>query len=290
MELWRRSALLVFGVKGESAVKVDTDKIFREGGAIPQITFDILKSITDKNSSQISVYNLNTPSRDVINRAESEEDIYVELHAGYGGENSLVFKGEVRIAQNVWNGTDYITSFEAYDGKKASKKKYSKSHAPGSKYKDIIKDILKGVGDTIDGIVLDVKESTTENGLTLIGATADVVKKVINMVPDQNLEFTIQDNVAIVRPANLSSNPTEVPVISNSTGLIGSPKTVRKGVEFKCLIQAGLLPSRSIKLVTLGTDLDGIYILQKVKMSGQTRDGDWTATCVAIKDDRFIQV
>jgi len=285
MELWRRSAVLKFGVKGKSEITVDTDKLFRNGSPIPQIAFDITNSIIDKNKATISVYNLVEESRDLIDEADKEEDITVELYLGYGGENFRVFKGEATQAENSWDGTDYITTFKAYDGLKASKKKYNKSHAPKTNYADVVKDALKGLGDTVSGVVIDVKKEISQNGLTLSGATDVIMGKLMAAMPKQNLEFTIQDGIAYVKPAGSMTNPNDIPIISQDTGMIGAPKKTKKGIEFDSLIQRGLTPTRGIELVSKKTKYNGIFIIQKSKYSGETRGSEWKATCTAIRKE-----
>jgi len=290
MDLWRRSALLKFGVKGKEETVIDTEKIYREGGAIPKITFDIVSSIIDKNKATIAVYNLEESTRNLIDDADKVEDIYVELYTGYSGDNVLQFKGDAKQAENMWDGQDYVTSFKSYDGLKASKKKHSKSYAPKTDYVEMIKDTLKGLGDTISGVVTDVKKEVSQNGITLVGATDVVMNKLLGALPGQNLEYTIQNGVAYVKPAGSMINPNDIPVISANTGMIGSPTKTKDGVEFEVLLQQGLVPSSGVELLTDFTKYNGIFILQKVHKKGDTRGDSWSAACTAVKDTEIKKV
>ena len=69
-ELWGRSARLTFGVPGELGIEVNTINSVGQY-TVPQIEFNINKSIKAKNTAEISIYNLNSTSREIVSSAKS---------------------------------------------------------------------------------------------------------------------------------------------------------------------------------------------------------------------------
>jgi len=292
MELWGRSAILKFGRYGTSyEVTIDTDKEFEGRKVIPQIEFDIKKSTADKNLATISIKNLAERSRNVATMTVADKGkMYIEFYAGYGGVNYLMFAGDVDSSSTHWNGREWSTDFSAIDGLVASKVKYNKSHAPKTDIKSIIADALSNIKDKVKDIIVDVKSEVTQNGVTLTGATSLVMEKLAAMLPNQNLQFTIQDGVAYVKPVTTPIDKNNIPKISKHSGLIGSPKKIKEGIVFTSLIQFGLSPGRAIELESVSDEFNGVYIIQKTSAKGSTRGRDWYIECEAKLTTDFVVV
>lgn len=277
--LWGRSVILEFGESGKTGVKIDTSKIL-DKSALPQITFDIKKTIISQNTAHISVYNLNETSREVVNKAK-DDTLYCTLSAGYGDESFIIFKGRIQTGGSVWTGSEWVTTINTVDGVDAKGKKVNRSYAPDTTVKEMIVDSLENLGSNFKKVVLDVKKEVTENGMTLSGSVPMIIDKLIAAVPNQNLEFTIQDGVAYVKPATTLIEANTIVVVSPTTGMIGSPKKVKDGVEFTSVIQKGLSPGRGVELKSTTGTYNGIYIIQKTQMKGSLRGGEWSVTCEA---------
>jgi len=283
-ELWNRSARLTFGILGEEVIEgVVIDSAFATSGySIPQIEFDISKSIKTKNKAAIIVYNLGRSNREIISKAKKNE-LFCELSVGYENDNFTVFKGNVQLAHNEWTGKEWKSSFKVVDGLNIKKKNlFNKSYAPKTDIKKMLKDALSNLEDDVKGVFTDIKTEVTENGITLSGAVPMVLDKLMNLVPDQNLEMTVQDNTIYIKPVTSLIAANSIPVIAYDTGTIGYPVKTEEGVKFKALLRKGLSPGRGVRIATIAGELDGVYSIQKTKFKGKIRSkNEWYAECEA---------
>ncbi len=184
-------------------------------------------------------------SRSVVSQAKPGT-LFCVLEVGYQNENFTLFKGSVQTGGSRWNGYQWETTFKAVDGLKSKKKKINKTYPKKTDLKKMLKDTLKQMEDGFKNIIKDVKSEISENGITLSGAGDMVLDRIISMMPNQNLERTIQDEVTYVKPVDSAIDDTTAAVIAFDTGMIGAPKKTEDGIEFKSLLSTGLSPGRKV--------------------------------------------
>lgn len=279
-ELWNRSAVLKFGVP-------NANKIIPEGEGVtidtrlsvlpnvnPEISFEIEKKIEKQNTAEITVYNLSRDSREIVNKADSDT-LFCELSVGYGDDNFLLFKGFIQTGGSLWNGYEWKTVMRAIDGKDAKKENFNKSYKAGTDIRDIFNDVLNTVKDRFESLVPEVKSHITKNGLTLSGTVPMILKKLANLVPDQNLEINIENSVISVKPATSIIDQLSIPVVSFNTGMIGAPKKTEDGLDVVALLRDGISPGRAMEVLSVTGEYDGQYLIQNCKYSGSLRGDKW---------------
>ena len=287
-DLWGRTIKLSFGVKGETGVVIDTSKI-PPNRAIPGISFDITKTIKNKNTATITIYNLQKSNRDIVSSAK-HDTLFCILEVGYGGDNFIIFKGVIQTAYNAWSGFEWATSFTVVDGKKTKKVKVNLTFPPKTDMKQMLTDTFKGLGGKFEGVILDVKKEISQNGVTLSGSFDAVIEGLTNMMPSQDLEQTVQDEVVYVKPVDTFIDANNVPIVSYQTGMIGSPRITKKGIEFTSLLQKGLSPGRGVEIISISGESNGYYAIQKTKAAGALRGDKWQIWCQATATDKIERV
>ena len=264
-QLWQRKVNAIFGIKGEDGNKVSGLRV----------TFDIEKTPeSTANTAKISIYNLNENNRDLL---KNKEALFIILEVGYGDDIDQLWVGDIKRSSTGRQGPDFVTSIESEDGGQAIREaRIDKSYAPGVNIKTIIGDVantLKEAGGVAVGTLSRVSDEISQNGFTASG-----ISKVIldDLAEKQGLEWSIQDNeVQFLDPDQDTGE--EVVLLTPETGLIGSPISREKGIEFKALIQTTKIrPGRPVKIQS--RQFDGLYRVNKAKYQGDTHDKTWYIT------------
>lgn len=299
-ELWHRILRLEYGIAEGSRTLLATRDIFQDDGgsgrfgtgAIPEVKYDISKSLKSKNTCKVQIFNLNKKNREIATQAETGQ-MQLILELGYGNEYFLAFFGKVQKAYNQWNGYEWLTTLDVVDGSDTKEVHINKSFAPKTKISDIFKEIVKIAGDSaqkIKSVVKDIDLAVTENGITINGNLDTAIEKIIGSVPDQNLEYTVQDQVIHIKSIFESINSQTVPVISPTTGMIGAPVRTEKGLNFSTLPVKDLTPGQIVKIESTDGEYTGFYIIQKTKITGSLRGDKSVATCEALSTDLIQEV
>ena len=267
--LWQRKVNAIFGVKGEDGVKVSGLRVAFDIDKTPQST---------ANNAKISIYNLNESNRDLLKN--DKENLFIILEVGYQDEIDQLWVGDIKRSTTGRKGADFVTTIESEDGGQAIREaRIDKSYAPGTNIKSIIGDLantLKDAGGVAIGTLSRVKDEVTQNGFTASGISKIVLD---DLAEKQDLEWSIQDNeVQFLEPDQDTGE--EVVLLTPETGLIGSPVSREKGIEFKALIQTTKIrPGRPVKIQS--RQFDGLYRINKAKYQGDTHDKAWYITAEA---------
>jgi hypothetical protein len=106
------------------------------------------------------------------------------------------------------------------------------------------------------------------------------MKTLKNLLGKQGKEASIQNNsLQIATP----TENTRAITISAETGMIGSPVSREKGIEFKALINPILQPSGETNSIFLNSvGFNSIYRVRSLKFKGDTHDNPWFMQGVAI--------
>lgn len=269
--LWDRKASVTFGPKGGTGIKVSDLRV----------SFDVEKtSESNPNKAKIQIYNLSEASRGILKTKESQ---FILLEIGYGDVIDQLFIGDVERSFTQRSGADFVTTIEAADGGQAlNESKIDKSYSAGVKLKTVIDDAMQAMKDTgqiVVGSLTNIKDEVAQNGITVSGLAKKVIDNISNKM---GLEFSVQDNEAVILDPAVDTGELEV-LLTPTTGLIGSPQLGKidekvEGVEFKALIQTTKFrPGRAVKLEA--KDIDGLIRVIKAKFIGDTHATAWFVTC-----------
>ena len=256
-----------------------------------RVKFEVTKDLTGyPNLAKIQVFNLSKATRAKI---ENEFDSVI-FNAGYENSVGLLFKGEIRNVTHLKQGVDTITTIYAHSGAKDfDTSKVNISFKEGTKIKNIVEHVISTFKEVTHGVVegLDGLGDRLQ-GVTLSGSSKDIMDQ---LAQENNFEWSINDGVIDVIPKNKTIDKTFV--ITNVTGMLGSPTITEIGADVKTLLNPELIPNGKIKIesitaaISLGdlnfrnvnkTIGEGLYKIQKVTHVGDTHDNQWDSTIVGV--------
>ncbi len=260
----------------------------------PTIEFDTHHdSDSSPNEAVIGLYNLSPLTQNKI----LVEGARIQLDAGYwpvGGSRFTgpIFAGQIRKASTnlVNGGTDTLTTIECGDGDDAYAHTRIRNIFRGKSHKDIalyIADAFKRRGIDIGRIeVPDFQEARprTVDGLAR--------RELDDIALQHDLHWSIQDGVLNIVPRDEAVNK-DVYILTENTGVIGSPEFDDKGVIIDTMMVPQLRPGDTILLknTVLTTRVPELCKIQKVDFSGSNKGGSFGARVEAryIRNDKVTR-
>ena len=237
----------------------------------------------EPNKCDISVINLNPEHRAQIGQWKSTDDledksVAVRLEAGYEENIFQLFLGDLRNGFTILDDEDYVTTFSAGDGEHGYKKsRINVSFGPHVSADTALAAMAKALGvgqGNVPQVVSKLRLSGAANmfigGATLSGSAA---RHMTDFCASADLEWSIQDgNIQILdRGATLG---TKAVFLSDSTGLIGSPRVDRKGkLNAISLLQEDIKPGVLVEIDA--PSVSGFFRVEKIVYEGDTRDDEW---------------
>lgn len=244
---------------------------------ILRVQFKIERSLSSSaNTGQVSVYNLAEATRAKV----SDDDIDTELEAGYTGQSSTIFRGQLEAGVSQHDGVDWVTSFQATDGGKALRRtriNYSqKNISIGEAFDRIVAALGVGVGNAKAKIAEgNIRGALTgfSNGLVLSGP---VKKELDRLAKTFGYSWSIQDNQLQLLGPTDAIEAGDAIILDSSRGMVGSPQSGEKGiVEVRSLLIPQLTPGRIVALSS--RQVSGFYRVEKTTYTGDTHGRDWYA-------------
>lgn len=236
-----------------------------------RVTFSVERSTGGKpNKAKVELTNPDKVSMRIIQATGAK----LILHAGYGPFPSLIFDGDISPRGVVVEktGPDRVVSIEAGDGEFAWATARFDYHFVGGSNQAILARLLSvtgwglAPGDPLPPVVYS-------NGVSFFGPARKAIK---TLAEDAGVEFSIQDgNVLFLLPG--STTKDGVVVLSPETGLIGSPKVSKKGLNVESLLNPGIRPGRLLSVVS--ETATGFYRARKVTHAGDSEGSEWTTSC-----------
>ncbi len=227
------------------------------------------------STADIAVYNLSEESR----RKLSDPAIPVVLSAGYEDSLAVIFKGKTRQVVHSSDGPDWVTQLRCGDGSfELATTRVNQTFKPGTPVITVLETLAKSFNLTIPKDTLTqikqgkLKEGLTTfiNGVTLFG---DAKKRFDELVKATQHDWVVQDEAIrlVPRGGTLTDSYT---ILSNTTGLVGSPEIGDKGrIRAVSLLQPELVPLRKVNLDSLA--IKGDYRVEKVVHAGDTHGELW---------------
>jgi hypothetical protein len=273
--LWNRRAELVVGKLHEQGRNVSNLRI----------AFKIEKqadSVLD--TSSISVYNLSSETANLFRTP----NLFCTLRVGYASDSNPqlfnLFGGEVQTVSHKQDGADIITDLLIVDSQqKLIETHIEKNFSAGSTTENVLRSLLTTFGmssQATDALISDVK---TTNVSQLATQFTDSVSLALNfrdamtsILNREGLLWTAQDGTIRIHKKGVAQK--ERVVLSKDSGLIGIPTYTKQGVEFTCLIQPGVLPGHSVRLIS--STVNGVFKISKATYQGDTHGGKWEIACL----------
>lgn len=276
------------------------------------INFNTKTTGKDSNQTTINIYNLNKDVRDRISKPNTR----VVLSAGYNGNESTVFTGQVSSVHSEKNGTNIITMLTCKDGwTPLNSVRYSKSYPKETPYTTIFNDIIKafndnGIGTASGGIILDKAEPPFETpdkvntikGWSFSGFLRDALESVCN---EFNLTYQIIHSRLYIYPKNYSEmfgvvelrNQDILSIKQRQEATDRTSSDVNPtGVEITTMLIPEIDPSDRVKIkndpnLNLGSfdlsDYEGDYIIANMSHQLSYEGNNWytVLSCDGIKEE-----
>lgn len=258
-----------------------------------QITFEVSKSISNKdrtNSATIEIYNLDEDTLALLDK----EYIAADFWAGY--ENLSIkrlFAGEVVEVSTRKQGTDVVTQIRMGAGySQVTQGVLSQLVSPGRTVKEVYEELRKNVKGINRGVYNGANlNNPVIDGYPIYGNAKSELNKLSQATQTQ---WQIDGDVLYVSDAGMGwmKDKGQAIVISPDSGLIDlaykvaaegykkkqDPSKVA-GIQFQSLINSDLIPGCIIKLEQDDKALDGYYVVNSSRFTGDFRGNAWYVEC-----------
>ena len=256
---------------------------------ILRMSFKIEKTGTkDPSKADLTIWNLAEQTR---SKFQTEKEPVI-IEAGYVGNRSQIFSGDMSYGSSMRQGTDWVTKFQAGDGEtKFRSSRVNESFKPGVTLKAMFKKVAEatglGLGNVINKINAgDFRGSLEEvtNGAVLSGNAMNELDK---LAQSMGFGLQIRDGQLEILRANETTEDTAIRLEMES-GLIGVPELGEKGaVKARSLLRGGLFPARKVEIIArrtgeAGFEINGFFRVGRVVHSGDTWGPDWYSDIEAV--------
>lgn len=276
MQLFRRSATVQIGT-----IKI-VSRVTEAGIEGLDVAFRVERTAKPQpNKAEIQIWNLNPEHRGELQKLRG---VFVAIQAGYGGDESLIFAGDLTEVAVRRDGEDLVTEIASGDGEKAHREgRISTSFGKNAAVGDVIKQVgrkmyeqLKGApGDDVFEKAANVKlegvAGVFSEGVTVHGNTA---REFGRLVESAGLEYSIQSGKIVLTKRGKARTQTTSLVLSFESGLLSAPERSSDGiVKARALMIPGLEPP---DLVRFDTDtVRGFFRIEKATYTGNTASPEW---------------
>lgn len=202
---------------------------------------------SEPDISEISIYNLSPASIASITKGTK-----VTLSAGYKDDTGMIVCGEAASFATAFENVDIKTTIKVSSAITGWKdKKINKTYSPGTSAKDILSDLISGLGVSA-GEINPVKNAVYQKGRTVSGRLKDVILKLCR---ETESKFYIDKDRAYVRAYKKGTGSGFL--LSAQTGLIGSPekaeisegsKKSKDGWKVSCLLNHNIFADSLIQI------------------------------------------
>ncbi|MDR3244665.1 MAG: hypothetical protein LBT79_07955 [Elusimicrobiota bacterium] len=225
------------------SIQVDDDNRI-EFGLPFSIEFQITRNtLASANTGKFKIYNLQEDKREQIYKDQYDtlNIKLIELKAGYGNDLSTIFKGWIKRAYSEHNGTNNITTIEAYDGGVAFiSGQTSNTFNADTPKNDVLNSLVKSLPGVSIGAIGNF-EGKLSRGNSYFGNTANLLSEITNggFYVDNNKTYCLNKNECI---------EGNIQVITSESGLLEAPIREEQNITCKIIFEPRLLVGQIIEL------------------------------------------
>lgn len=242
-----------------------------------RVSFLIEKSLTpEPNAGEISVYNLTRSNQNLLVSKTYTKAI---LMVGYE-EPRVIYGGDIIKAVVVRDDLDYIVKLDLGDGQNdIVGARVNTTLKAGATDEDVAKEAIKAMKDSEAGVVEVPIKKGLPRGKVLVGNARDVLSTVAK---NQNADWSVQDGEVIMLPKDKVLADNEGFVLSQDTGMIGSPQKTADGLEVDCLINPALVIGALVRIESIDVGFNGDYKITSLVHEGDNYADEWYSkiTCI----------
>jgi hypothetical protein len=247
-----------------------------------QVAFTVKRTLkTQANTVDLRLYNLTAAHRAELSALPQAT---VQIDAGYVGQSSTIFLGDLRTHNTVREGTELVTQLSAGDGEKLMQtKRISQSFRKGSKTIDIVKALAAALGVDPGNLAQASAKllpfgDMFSMGTVCSGSAAREMTRVLKAVgftwSIQNGKLQILSIKDVVAGSAL--------LLTSQSGLLDSPTIDKDGfLNCRSLMIPDVFPGRLLVLVS--ESLSGNFRIEETSHSGDFKGSNWDITYKARK-------
>jgi hypothetical protein len=272
-ELFNRDMVLTVGTIEIPLRYVDpkTDAVTKSLRAM----FEVTKT-TDPapNEAKITIFNLNPSHRKAIQAGEKEWPVIID--AGYSNNLQRIFSGQLQTGEPRKEGTTWTTEIFAKDGHlNYGTARLNKSYGAGTPLGTVLEDAATalgvGAGNSKTKFANPLRPLPSfGKGVVVKGRVVDTLDK---YVTSAGFQWSIQDGQLLVLGPNEVESESVV-VLSQETGLIGTPEIGEKGtIKAVSLLRGSFNPGTKFEMRS--REVTGFYKADKIVHIGDSGGPPW---------------
>lgn len=246
--------------------------------------FRVRKSLKpEPNTCELTIYNLNEDHRNQLEaivprgRVPATKGIACLIEAGYKDGVSLVWNGDLRTAETLFEGPDVLTVLSSGDGEKAWR--HAREHVafgPKTPVVTALRAMARalGVGEgNLSQVVAKLQLSGSAIYPTGKVISGSVSRELLNLARSADLEVSVQDGALFFLDRGQMALSTPV-LISERTGMVGQPTIDSDGVLH---VRTKLNPEVRVghPIVLESRRLNGLYRVEVAETICDTSGNDW---------------
>lgn len=298
---YKRSAQVTLGGSGGSIdIEAYEDDVGHPDAASLRVKFKVQHAeLGVPQHADIWIYNLSDATEQKIQK----EFQTVTLKAGYGGDNQIIFAGELIQKRSLReNPVDTVMALLAKDSERAiNSAVLSQTLKSGNTYRDQVDACLKALEPfgVKEGFIADLGSKRMPKCRVMHGMVRDLLRQIGQAT---NTAWSIQGG-KLQMVKNDGFIPGAPIILNSRTGLIGRPEQTIDGIIVRCLLNPRIRPGTKLKIDQSSINqaafspaytaevnnamipplaTDGLYKVLFVDEDGDTRGPPWytVATCI----------
>lgn len=242
-----------------------------------RVTFEVSKTLrAEPNPAKISVYNLNMSH---INALVAKQYDRVSLAVGYE-DLRVIYVGDIVDIEVVRSDLDFIVKMECGDGfVDYSQAMVNTTLVAGASDKDVLDKVAESMRRTQKGVVSLPKERILPRGKVLTGNAREALNKIGK---NHDADWSIQDGNLTVLPKSKVLADHEGFVLSQETGLIGSPEKTDSGLKVSCLLNPSLRIGGLLRVQSILPGVSGDYKINELTHTGDLLGDQWLTVAICV--------
>jgi len=261
-----------------------------------RINFKIDKSLVGfPNLANIKIYNAPENVKKLLKQGDK-----IELYAGYENNIGLIFKGEVININSTYKKPDFIFEIYAGDAHKAlTSSKINKTLKAGATTETIFNTLIDSLHGVSKGLTEGIKNCTYKK-ISILKAIilSGGVKEFLDKISDTcGFDYAVDDGVISTVAKNKALNMGNPFLISQNTGMLGSPEQTEIGMNATTLLNHSFKLGHAFKIDSISSTLNvgnlmfrkvkkysnnALYRINSISHSGDSRDGEWKSELIGM--------
>ena len=262
-----------------------------------RVGFHVEKRVSSTaDTATVRIYNLNRDSRALLaqrsiylpgNRREPIR--YLQLSAGYRGQQGAIFNGTVVRVSHSRQGPDTVTTIEASAAMAqalSNTVQLSWGSVAGTSVKEIATVRADKAGLGVPVFRSDAETLAVAKKLNTLAASGSAYGALRNLLESNGLNMTVDVDGLTVTVPGYPLDPFNPLQVHEETGLLGAPSITDLGTEFRTLLNPKLRPGSLVELtsLTLAESTPGLgnkFTVWSTTITGDTHADDWYTDAVA---------